>query len=319
MALEPKQLMHLAMIAGHGSFSRAAAAMNISQPALSSSMAALERTIGARVLDRGRHGAKVTEIGSALVRHAHALQSQLAHAVEEAHLKKLGGEGPLKIGVTPATAANLVPQALGRLHRENPNISVSIQEGVLDEAMTALHIGEVDVVVGPIAIYPAARDLIEEPLVSDPLSVVMRAQHPLASLRSISLKNLRDVSWALPSERSAFRRQLEALFVTAGVQWPTLCLTTNSMTALKSIVLNSDAITIMPRRLIALESEARRLACVRLRDTGRERMLGMTWSRRRGLSPLAERFLTLLREIAAEEKKAPTRIARRSRGGGPAR
>src|SRR6266567_575495 len=188
MALEPKQLMHLAMIAGHGSFSRAAAAMNISQPALSSSMTQLERTIGARVLDRGRHGAKPTEIGIALV-----------------------------------TAANLVPQALGRLHRENPNISVSIQEGVLDEAMTALHIGEVDVVVGPIAIYPAARDLIEEPLVSDPLSVVIRAQHPLASLRSISLKNLRDVSWALPSERSAFRRQLEALFVTAGVQWPTLC------------------------------------------------------------------------------------------------
>jgi molybdate transport repressor ModE-like protein len=301
MALEPRQLMHLSIIADHGSFSRAAAAVNMSQPALSSSIAQLERTVGARVLERGRQGARLTEIGSVLVRHARALQSQLAHAAEEANLKKLGGDGPLKIGVTPVTAATLVPQALGRLHRENPNISVSILEGVLDEAMTALHEGEVEIVVGPIAVYPASRDLVEEPLVSDPLGIVMRARHPLARHRSLSLKSLREVSWALPSERSAFRRQLEALFVTAGVQWPTLCLTTNSMTALKAIVMNSDAITIMPRRLIPLETKTRRLTCVPLRDTGRERTLGMTWSRRRGLSPIAQRFVGLLREVAKSE------------------
>jgi LysR family transcriptional regulator, regulator for genes of the gallate degradation pathway len=301
MALEPRQLMHLSIIADHGSFSRAAAAVNMSQPALSSSIAQLERTIGARVLERGRQGAKLTEIGSVLVRHARALQSQLAHAAEEANLKKLGGDGPLKIGVTPVTAATLVPQALGRLHRENPNISVSILEGVLDEAMTALHDGEVEIVVGPIAVYPASRDLVEEPLVNDPLGIVMRARHPLARHRSLSLKSLREVSWALPSERSAFRRQLEALFVTAGVQWPTLCLTTNSMTALKAIVMNSDAITIMPRRLIPLETKTRRLTCVPLRDTGRERTLGMTWSRRRGLSPIAQRFVSLLREVAKSD------------------
>jgi LysR family transcriptional regulator, regulator for genes of the gallate degradation pathway len=302
MALEPKQLMHLSMIADHGSFSRAAAAMNISQPALSSSMAQLERSIGARVLDRGRQGAKLTEIGSALVRHARALQSQLAQAAEEAHLKKLGGDGPLRIGVTPVTAANLVPQALGRLQRETPNISVSVLEGVLDEAMTALHDGEVEIVVGPIAVYPVSRDVVEEPLVSDPLGIVLRAQHPLARHRSLSLKSLRDVHWALPSERSAFRRQLEALFVTAGVQWPTLCLTTNSMTALKAIVMSSDAVTIMPRRLIALEAKTRRLACVPIRDTGRERTLGMTWSRRRGLSPIAQRFVALLREVSHDDE-----------------
>ena len=115
------------------------------------------------------------------------------------------------------------------------------------------------------------------------------------------MKSLHDVRWALPSERSAFRRQLEALFVTAGVQWPTLCLTTNSMTALKAMVMNSDAITIMPRRLISLETKTRRLTCVPLRDTGRERTLGMTWSRRRGLSPLAQRFASMLREVAKSD------------------
>ncbi|MBV8837944.1 MAG: LysR family transcriptional regulator [Alphaproteobacteria bacterium] len=301
MPLEPRQLMHLAIIADHGSFSRAAAAMNISQPALSSSIAQLERSVGARVLDRGRQGAKLTDVGSALVRHARALQLQLAHAAEEAHLRTLGGDGPLRIGVTPVTAANLVPQALGRLQRETPNISVSVLEG-LDEQMTALHDGEVEIVVGPIAVNPASRALIEEPLVNDPLGVVVRARNRLARRRSLSLRDLRDVSWALPSERSAFRRQLEALFVTAGVPWPTLCLTTNSMTALKAIVANSDAITIMPRRLVTLEIGSRLLASVPLRDTGRERTLGMTWLRRRELSPIAQRFATVLRAVAREDE-----------------
>ena len=70
MKLEPRQLQHLATIAHHGSFSRAAAAMSISQPALSSSMAQLEKSVGDRVLDRGRHGAKLTDLGRTLVRHA---------------------------------------------------------------------------------------------------------------------------------------------------------------------------------------------------------------------------------------------------------
>jgi LysR family pca operon transcriptional activator len=80
MNLEPKQLRHLATIAAYGSFSRAAKHLNISQPALSTSIAQLERTVGGRVLDRGRHGAKLTELGHALVRHSHAVNSQLSMA-----------------------------------------------------------------------------------------------------------------------------------------------------------------------------------------------------------------------------------------------
>jgi DNA-binding transcriptional LysR family regulator len=57
----------------------------------------------------------------------------------------------------------------------------------------------------------------------------------------------------------------------------------------------------MPRRLIPLETKTRRLTCVPLRDTGRERTLGMTWSRRRGLSPIAQRFVSLLREVVKSD------------------
>ena len=229
------------------------------------------------------------------MRHAHLLQSQLSRAGEEVRLRKLGGDGPLAIGVTPVTAASLVPEALGLLNAETPSVSVSVVEGVFDEAMTALHNGEVDLVVGPVGVYPGSREIVQQQLVRDPLALVMRAQHALARRRSCSLRQLRNAHWALPSEHSAFRRQLEALFITAGVQWPTFYVATNSMTALKAIVMHSDCVTIMPKRLVALECEVGSLAAVDLRDPGRHRILGITWLRSR--APIAAR--ASVRRIAA--------------------
>jgi DNA-binding transcriptional LysR family regulator len=302
MKLEPKQLSHLAVIAACGSFSRAAVRLNISQPALSTSIAQLERTVADRVLDRGRHGATLTELGHALVRHSQAVDSQLSMAAEEIRLRKMGGYGPLVIGVTPISAASLVPEALGRLKQAIPRLSVSVIEGVFDEGRSLLHAGEIDLFVGPVGIFPGSDEIVEHPLATDPLDVIMRPQHPMASGASISLRKLRNADWVLPSEGGAFQRQLEALFISAGVQWPTFYIRTNSMTSLKAITMQSDCVTIIPRRLIQLESRAGRLAAVKLKDRGSRRNLGLSWIRHRGLSPIAERFAECLREVARMER-----------------
>jgi DNA-binding transcriptional LysR family regulator len=302
MRLEPRQLTHLATIAAYGSFSRAAERLNISQPALSASIAQLERTVGSRVLERGRHGAKLTELGHALTRHSHAVDSQLAMAAEEIRLRKLGGDGPLVIGVTPISAASLVPEALGRLKRAIPRLSASVIEGVFGEGMSMLRAGEIDLFVGPVGIFPGSAEIVEQPLTTDPLDLVMRPRHPLANSASLSLRDLRSVDWALPNEGGAFQRQIEALFISAGVQWPAFYIGTNSMTALRAIVMQTDCVTIMPRRLLRLERKARRLTTVRLKDRGSRRNLGLSWIRHRGLSPIAERFAECLREVAKKER-----------------
>jgi DNA-binding transcriptional LysR family regulator len=304
MKLEPRQLTHLAAIAACGSFSRAAERLSVSQPALSASIAQLERTVGGRVLDRGRHGARLTELGHILARHSQAVDSQLSMAAEEIRLRKSGGYGPLVIGVTPVTAASLVPEALGRLKRAIPRLSAFVIEGVFDEGMSMLRAGQIDLFVGPVGIFPGSSEIVEQPLTSDPLALVVRSQHPLASKASLSLRDLRSADWVLPSERSAFRRHLEALFISAGVQWPASYIGTNSMTSLKAIVMRSDCVTIMPRRLIRLERKAARLAAVRLRDRGSRRSLGLSWVRHRGLSPMAEQFADCLRDEARRERAA---------------
>ena len=83
MEFDLKQLRNLLAIARHGSFSRAAAALKMSQPALSNSIVQLERRLHDRVLERGRHGAQLTELGQLLVRHAELMEIGLERAVEE--------------------------------------------------------------------------------------------------------------------------------------------------------------------------------------------------------------------------------------------
>src|SRR5262245_25088069 len=102
MPLNPKRLADLLAIAEHGSFSRAAAATRVSQPALSLSISVLEKELSVRVLIRERKGVRLTDFGEILVRSARALQSTLGQAEEEIRLARQDTSGPLTIGASPA-------------------------------------------------------------------------------------------------------------------------------------------------------------------------------------------------------------------------
>lgn len=299
MKADPRRLLDLLAVAKHGSFSAAAEAIRVSQPALSQSIALLEREFGVRVLERDRRGARLNEFGEALALHALALESLLDHAKEQMRLRQLGIEGPLAIGITPITAVGLVPRALEIFMRETPNVSVSVIEGLDDEILSMLRSRELDLIVCRLHGRPDYPDIEDESLIAAEWSLILRPDHPLAGLSSISLKELRDVQWVLPAGGSAFRRNLEALFATTGTRWPDSGVSTNSILAIKAIVMNTDCVTIMAPNLIEVERAARRLTAVPLIDAALLRpIVGMMWRRNDTVSPTAARFAKILRTLA---------------------
>jgi DNA-binding transcriptional LysR family regulator len=173
-----------------------------------------------------------------------------------------------------------------------------VLETVFSEAMPALLKGSIDLMVGPIGVYPTVEGIEEERLTTDPFTIIVRSGHPLRRRRSMSLRQLEHAQWVLPSDRSAYHHQLEALFVVTGLRWPFDCIATNSMAAMKSIVINSDCIAIMPRQLVALERNAGLLHCIHLAEAGGTRALGLSWAKGRKFSPIAARFAEIVRESA---------------------
>jgi DNA-binding transcriptional LysR family regulator len=302
MDIDPRHLRILLAIAEQGSFTRAAAAQRISQPAMSSAIALLEKQLGVRVLERGRHGARLNEFGQLLIRHARGLHALLDQAKAEIDRKRLGYEGPLKIGGTPVTLIELIPAAIERLTRGNPRISITVMEGVDEALLDKLRAGEIDVMVSGVGHVSPPPDIAQDVLLELPFDAVVNGKSALAKRKVMSLQDLAGVQWALPTPGSAFRRHLEGVFVTSGVPFPESYWGGDSLTALKSLVTHADCVSILPRHAVALEARTGVLHMIRLRNIASRRQIGAMTLRTRTPSSLADRFLAALR-------RAATRIA----------
>jgi LysR family pca operon transcriptional activator len=298
MDIEPRHLRILLAIAEHGTFTRAAAAQRISQPAMSSAIARLEKQLGVRVLERGRHGADLNDFGRLLVRHARGLHALLDQAKAEIDRKRLGHDGPLLIGATPVTLIELVPAAIEQLSRGNPRISITVMEGVDAALLEKLRAGEIDVMVSGVSHVPPPLDVMQEVLLELPFDAVVNGKSRLAKRSVMSLADLADVQWALPTPGSAFRRHLEGIFVTSGVPFPESYWACDGLMALKSLVTHADCVSVLPRHAFALEARAGVLHMIRLRNVASKRQIGVMTLRTRTRSSLADRFLAALRRAA---------------------
>lgn len=301
--IDPRQLANLLAVATHGSFNRAAAARGISQPALSNSIAQLERRLGVQVLERTRRGSELTEIGKILVRSAQVLETLLAQTSEQVRLKRLGVEGPLRIGVTPSLLLKFMPDLMVHLHRQQPALSLSVLEGLDDELLPALQTGDLDLLLGPVSgLFGTPTDITEQALFDDPFSIGVSATNPLSKRSALSLTELRDAPWVMPRVGSAYRRHVEALFMAEGLSWPVNVIETSSLNLVECIVAQTDRVTLITELQAALHNTWQ-IRAVPLQNAGR-RTLGLKWRTGTQPSPLAERVIQAAHELARRYREA---------------
>lgn len=139
-----EDLRHFLLIAKHGTFTAAAKRAHLSQPALSASVQRLEEAMGARLFDRGRHGATLTASGEALLPHASAAQAAvLAGQRAVAEVEGLhAGEVRLAAGATATTY--LLPKILARFRRKHGGIKFLLREGYALDIRAHVESGELD-------------------------------------------------------------------------------------------------------------------------------------------------------------------------------
>jgi DNA-binding transcriptional LysR family regulator len=295
--LEPRRLLDLLSVARHGSFSAAAEATNVSQPALSQSISLLEHEVGGKVLERSRQGVRLNRLGEALAFYAESLESLLVRAREELRLRALGLEGSLSLGITPVTAVGVVPRALALLLEESPAVNVSIVEGLDRDITEMLRRGQLDLVVSRIGVDPAHDDIVEERLFNADWALIAGIHHPLADRPKVKLAELGELQWALPAGGSAFREQMERVFRNVGLRWPVRSVTTNSIAAIKSMVMTTNFVSMMASSLVESEVAAGHLRTIVLEDVGPQHPIGVHRRRLDPLEPVPTRFLTHLRQI----------------------
>ena len=127
--LDVRRMKVLREVATQGSFSAAAEALNFTQSAISQHVAALERETGARLVERGARGVRLTDAGRALVAHTEAILCRIDAAEEElAAIAGLRG-GRLRLACFQSAGATLVPQAVAVFHSRHPQVELGMVRG----------------------------------------------------------------------------------------------------------------------------------------------------------------------------------------------
>ncbi|WIM94139.1 LysR family transcriptional regulator [Actinoplanes oblitus] len=186
-------------VAERGTFTAAATALGYTQSAVSRQIAALERAVGADLLERRHEGVRLTSAGRIVLRRAVAVAEQVDAAARElAGLPGAGGR--VRLGWFTSAGAGLVPRALSELRRAHPGVTVTSREASTPALIRALRAGSLDVAV--IATEPPHRppDTEAPPLrmrvlTDRSLMVAVPATHPLAGGSYVDVSELRGQEW----------------------------------------------------------------------------------------------------------------------------
>ncbi|HVT29865.1 MAG TPA: LysR family transcriptional regulator [Lacipirellulaceae bacterium] len=206
--LKISDLRLLHAVVQSGGMAKAAAQLNISQPAVSKAIAALEQTLGVRLLDRNSRGVETTLYGRALLRRGIAIFDELRQGVNDIKSLNDPGSGEIRIGATAVTLETVLPMFIHHFSQQYPRVVLHIDNVPRDGAYTSgLRDRKYDLIVAwsgtLVADDPLTGDLRVEPLfLRDQWVIAAGSHNRWTRRRKIDLAELANDPWILPAPNS---------------------------------------------------------------------------------------------------------------------
>lgn len=285
--MDTQKLRHLLAIVEHGTFSDAARAVHLTQPALSRSIRALEDELRAQLFDRGARRARLTVFGELVAERARRMRLEETQLRRDLELLRGGQEGALAIGVAPAPAALLLKPFLIHMAQAHPRIKVRTEMGATSALLELLRNESIDAIVGDAYVLRAADDVDMELLGELPAGLVCRAGHPV--LQNPGMDEIRRYPLATTTLSTAMARQLAELWGEGAEPEKLFTLHCNNLELLRSVTLATDTLLFGVLSITRQERASGTMAEVPLPDDPRRcGRYGMARMGARSLSPALE-------------------------------
>lgn len=292
--MEIDALRSFVVLAEHLHFGRAAQALHLSQPALSKQIQRLEREIGARLFERGTHGAALSAVGVEWLPQARDVLGRFDRMLEQGRRASAGEQGNLRIGFGFHTL-ELVPRLMVELRAAAPGLHITLRDMSSAEQETALQARELD--LGFLRLPLAQpQDYHVLPVITDRLALVLPTPSPYDRLTTLA--DLRDQPVVtISNERSpGFYQHMLTLCAEHGFH-PRIVQSVLEFTTAMGLVRAGMGVTFMPESFWTGTIPGLRLH--RLPQKTAAWSVGAVW-RRSDENPALRRFLTALRkELAA--------------------
>lgn len=289
-AIKLRQLEYFLAAAKTLNFSKAAASLSISQPALSQQIADLEAELAVPLFHRKGRLMSLSQAGELYSIYAARVFAELDAG--RLALDELAGmkRGHLRIGVIQSFVHKMLPTILGEFMSAYEDIQIQVTEMTAGEIEQGLADGVIDV---GIAFAPAILEDTElEPLLEERLVLAMRSSQPFASRDSVGLAELHQRRLVVFSDNYSTRRLIDHFLAMADAT-PIITCETNSIGVMRGIAANSNVMAIIPEGAVSADSE---LAVVPLVDPTPIRISALLWSRTSFRTHAARAFSALVRE-----------------------
>lgn len=290
--MELRDLSYFETIAELGHLGQAAERLGRTQPALSKSLRRLEEELGTPLFARSGRGIALTPTGQALLAKARLIRRNIADSLREVGEMAQGLTGTIRVGSGATTAEYILPMVMRRLLTEAPAAKIEIRIGMNDVLRRELALGQVDVVVGPLAADDTAN-FETRCFGTDAVVVAVARDHPLTR-RQVTPVDLLDFGWVLPATSVATRQWLDAAFASRGLALPHVTIQSNNLSLSPRLVAATDLITFISRRNLGRGRVGEPLVELPLAEIMMQRPVGMVTARSSYTPPLLARFARLL-------------------------
>ncbi len=296
MALNLNHLRIFRAVLEQGSITGAAAALRISQPAVSRQLAEFEAALGTRLVDRLPRGIRPTAAGEVLGERARRIFAE-ERAAEHDIGELLGlHRGSLAVGASTTIGGYLVPQVFGDFVARHAGVSLDLQIGNTRAIQNDVLDGGLD--LGLTEGFADAEALDVEVFMHDEMVLIAGPRDsggPLAGVTSLAAADLARVPFIVREAGSGTREVIEAALAERGVEiTPRMIL--GSTEAIKNAVARGLGVAIVSGLTVEMECETGRLREVEVSDLRIRRALHCLTLRGKRPSPAATEFLALLRE-----------------------
>lgn len=250
-----RQLHHLVVLSEEAHFSRAADRLCLSQPALSRSIKGIEEAYGVLLITRGPAGAILTRTGEEVVRLARAVLQNAAHLDETLRAEAGGAAGNVFAGIAPIAASAALSEICTRVLKQRPKVRFYTDVQPNASLATNLISATYDFLLCPPLALNELHAFEVAPAGRIPFDMIVRAGHPLADRRQVTLEEINAFP-VIGAHTRRVGRQAEFDPGTSFFGLGPLRLTSDSYDVLSRVAHQSDAIW-MSSRAVAREALAR--------------------------------------------------------------
>jgi DNA-binding transcriptional LysR family regulator len=292
--------LHIALaVAEAGSMTRAAEELAVSYPVVSRTISELEHTLGVKLFDRSISGVEPTHYGRALLKSGVAVFDEMRKGLQQIEFIKQPDAGDLRIGSSIVVDAGLLPAVIERFSEAFPRAALHVlPENIATQQYDNLRHRNVELVLGRLPVTMTEPDLVAEPLFDEPNIVAAGSESRWAKRRNLTLVELMGEPWVLAQPGSLARSLQDETFRKSGLEPPSATVLTVSLHLYMRLVETGRWLGLVPASVMRFGGKQMRIKVLPVKLLAPPAPVGFVTVKDRTLSPLAERFIECIRNVA---------------------